>query len=71
METTEDTIINSTDMSLSKLREMMKNREARCTEIHGVAKSQHNLVTKQQQQIRVCRYIYIYTKSFINGILSM
>ena len=34
-----DGIINSTDMSLSKLREMVKDREVWSVAIHGVAKS--------------------------------
>ena len=33
-------ITDSKDMSLSKLREMVKNREAWCVAVHGVAKSQ-------------------------------
>ena len=33
-------IIDSKDMSLSKLREMVKDREAWCAVVHGVAKSQ-------------------------------
>ena len=44
-------ITNSMDMSLSTLQEMIKDREARCAVIHGVAKSQtqlSNWTTEQQ-----------------------
>ena len=35
-----DGIPDSMDMSLSKLQEIVENREALCTAVHGVAKSQ-------------------------------
>ena len=35
-----DSITDSTDMSLSKLREMVKDREACCAVVHGVTNSQ-------------------------------
>ena len=45
-----DGITDSMDMSLSKPREIVKDREAWSASAHGVAKSQHNLATEQQHQ---------------------
>ena len=38
-----DDIIDSIDMSLSKFQEIVKDREAWCAAVHGVAKSQTRL----------------------------
>ena len=43
-----DSITESKDTSLSKLWEMVKDREAWCAGIHGVTKSQIWLIDEQQ-----------------------
>ena len=44
-----DGIIDSTDMNLSKLLEIVKDREDWCAAAHGVAKIGYKLATEQQQ----------------------
>ena len=47
-----DHIIDTTDMSLSKFHETVKDKEAWRAAVHGVAKVRHDLATEQQQANR-------------------
>ena len=44
-----DGITDSKDMNLSKLPEIVENREAWCATVHRVARVRHHLATEQQQ----------------------
>ena len=43
-----DGITDSTDLSLRKCREKVKDREAWHAAVHGLQRVRHNLVTEQQ-----------------------
>ena len=47
-----DSITDSVGMNLSKLREIVKDRGARCATVHGVTKSQTQIATEEQQKSR-------------------
>ena len=46
-------IPDSINMNLSKVWEIVEDREAWCAAVHGLQTVRHDLVTEQQQKLRL------------------
>ena len=70
-----ESITHSVDKSMSKLREMVKDREAESAATHGSQRAGHDLSTEQSQYhnqvnyrhhgfVLVCLFVFIYLLSW-------
>ena len=61
-----DSIIDSMDMSVSKLQEMVKDREAWCAAVHGIAKCWTQLSNWTTVSAYIMTLIHIFSLTFIS-----
>ena len=64
-----DGIADSMDMGLSKLQEIVKDREAWCATVHGVTKSQTWLSDRTTMSIYICLFVnnWLFVAEFLGG----
>ena len=65
-----DGITDSKDMGLGGLRQLVMDREAWCTAVHGIAKSRTRLSDWTELKVIACRYCYRWI-SFFKRILLL
>ena len=64
-----DSIIDATDMNLSKLEEMVEDRGAWFSAVHGVAKTQTRLSDWTATKIEAVFYVYVLDLTEISEVL--
>ena len=66
-----DVITDSMDVNLSKLQKIVKDREASCTAVHGVTRSQTRLRDRTDWKSQRRKYTYMYTQIFLSLYLLL
>ena len=64
-----DSIIDSTDMNLRKLGEMVEDRGAWFAAVHGVAKTQTRLSNWTTTKIEAVFYVYVLDLTEVSKVL--
>ena len=64
-----DSTTYTMDMNLSKLWEMVKNREPWRAAVHGSQRVRHGLVTEQQQS-PICSFLLLFFWCWIEKIIT-